>query len=76
MPCRTPVWVRGLKYSTIVTNYDIMIVENLIRKEHIVITLENFGHKKLNGLQHKGIVTIDGVDQFVKLDELNPAISG
>ena len=41
-----------------------------------MITLENFGHKKLNGLQHKGIVTIDGVDQFVKLDELNPAISG
>lgn len=41
-----------------------------------MITLENFGHKKLNGLQYKGIVNVAGTDQFVKLDELNPAIGG
>ena len=33
---------------------------------------KNFGHSTLNGLQFKDIENIDGKDQFVKLDKLNP----
>lgn len=33
---------------------------------------KNFGHSTLNGLQFKDIENINGKDQFVKLDKLNP----
>lgn len=42
----------------------------------MTIQLYQFGHTGLNGLQHKGIVSVNGQDQFVKLDRLNPTVNG
>lgn len=41
-----------------------------------MITLTDFGNTGLNGVQHKGMINHEGTDKFVKLDDLNPAVSG
>ena len=38
----------------------------------MTIKLTDFGHKTLNGLQHKDIADVQGQDKFIKLDRLNP----
>lgn len=41
-----------------------------------MIKLTDFGHTGLVGLQHKGLIRHDDKDLYVKLDRLNPSISG
>ena len=42
---------------------------------HITITQE-FGNTNVNGLQHKGAITINNKPYFAKLDDLNPTVNG
>lgn len=42
---------------------------------HVIIN-QKFGNPNVNGLQHKGAITIDNQPYFAKLDDLNPTVSG
>ena len=51
------------------------LVHATLTDNHITIN-QNFGNTNVNGLQHKGAVSIDNQPYFAKLDDLNPTVNG
>lgn len=63
----THLWTRGLEMYITAT------------EDNNVITLDKsqkFGNKHIQGMQFKGVISMNKEHLFVKLDELNPSVNG